>query len=560
VAAEFGDETPVRLECTTHSGDDLGLIAHPVQRRVAEHSVEFAIEIESFPARHTDVQAEFSCGVDLLSARIDTDDMASHRGELRGKHAVAAAKVQDALAGARREQINHGRAKFGDEAGVACIAFRIPGLRVCHFGGPRRAAADYQLFLFSAFGNSAFSSVTPDKLAVGSDSALAFDSGRFTSHPEVETDGRGGATMSLQGRNTPKQVKSRMPRISHEELLSRLTKGKPIPALLLLGDEPFLRDASRAQLIETFVPEAARPWAVSRYSADRNETQDALEQAQTLPMLAPRQIVFLHEVEKIEKLGEKNRDAAVDQLEAYLDNPAPFTILVLEATALDQRMKLAKLLSEKSLVVDVGLGEDLQARQAAAVPLARAMAKDQGVEFEKGAAEDLAEFVAADLMRLKTEIDKLATYVAQRKLIRRQDVVALVISEKTTTVWELADMLATRQGKRALEFLDCLLREGEEPLQMLGAITWMYRKLIEASELKGVANSYQAARALAMRPEQAELALRSARKIPKARLLQGLQSLQAADSRLKGGAEDPHAVMEFLISDLAAPAAKSASR
>jgi len=94
---------------------------------------------------------------------------------------------------------------------------------------------------------------------------------------------------------------------------------------------------------------------------------------------------------------------------------------------------------------------------------------------------------------------------------------------------------------------------------MLGAITWMYRKLIEASELKGVANGYQAARALAMRPEQAELALQSARKIPKARLLQGLQSLQTATNRLKGGADDPHAVMEFLISEgLAAPAAKSA--
>jgi len=351
-----------------------------------------------------------------------------------------------------------------------------------------------------------------------------------------------------------------MPRVSHQELLARLTKGKPIPALLLLGDEPFLRDASRAQLIETFVPEAARPWAVSRYSTDRNEIQAALEQAQTLPMLAPRQVVLLHEVEKIEKLSEKNRDAAIENLEAYFANPAPFTVLVLEATALDQRMKLAKLLTDKTLVVDVGLGEDLQARQAAAVPLARAMAKEQGVEFETGAAEDLAEFVAADLMRLKTEIDKLATYVAQRKLIRRQDVTALVISEKTTTVWELADMLAKREGRRALEFLDCLLREGEQPLQMLGAITWMYRKLIEATELKGIANGYQAARALAMRPEQAELAVQSARKIPKARLLQGLQSLQATDNLLKGGADDPHAVMEFLISELAAPAAKSAAR
>ena len=131
--------------------------------------------------------------------------------------------------------------------------------------------------------------------------------------------------------------------------------------------EPFLRDASRAQLIETFVPESARAWAVSRYSADRGETQDALEQAQTLPMLAPRPIVFLHDVEKIEKLSEKNRDAAVEHLETYLDDPAPFTVLVLEATALDLRMKLAKLLSEKALVIEVGLGEDLQVRQAAAV-------------------------------------------------------------------------------------------------------------------------------------------------------------------------------------------------
>ncbi len=182
------------------------------------------------------------------------------------------------------------------------------------------------------------------------------------------------------------------------------------------------------------------------------------------------------------------------------------------------------------------------------------------MDLEPGAAEDLAEFVAADLMRLKTEIEKLSTYVGSRKLIRRQDVTTLVISEKTTTVWELADLLASRQQKRALEFLDRLLRDGEEPLQMLGAITWMYRKLIEASELKGISNGYQAARALAMRPEQAELALQSARKIPKARLLQGLQSLQAADNRLKGGADDPHAIMEFLISDLAAPAARSASR
>src|SRR5215813_1342644 len=142
-----------------------------------------------------------------------------------------------------------------------------------------------------------------------------------------------------------------MPRVSHTELLSRLAKGKLIPALLLLGDEPYLRDACRSQLIERFVPPAARDWALSRYSAGRGETSQALEQAQTLPMLAPQQVVFLESVEAIEKLGE-----------------------------------------------------DLDQKLSTAAVLARSLAKEHDVEFAAGAAEDLAEAVAADLMRLKTEI------------------------------------------------------------------------------------------------------------------------------------------------------------
>jgi len=349
-----------------------------------------------------------------------------------------------------------------------------------------------------------------------------------------------------------------MARISPEELVGRLEKGKAVPAILLLGEEPYLRDACRAALIERFVPEASRTWAVSRYSADRGETQAAVDQSQTMAMLSPQQVVFLEDVEAIEKLGEKNRDEAVAQLSAYIEDPAPFTVLVLEATGLDQRMRLGKLLAEKTLVVECGLGENAGERQVAAVALARALGKEQGVEFEKGAAEDLAEFVAADLMRLKTEIDKLATYAAEKKVIARADVSALVISEKTTTVWELSDMLAARQSKKAMEFLNRLLRDGEEPLQMLGAITWMYRKLIEASDIKGVANGWQAARALGMRPEQAELALQNARKISKPRLLAGLEALRSADDRLKGSGVEPRTVMEFLVAQLTGGEARAA--
>src|ERR1700726_2182722 len=127
-----------------------------------------------------------------------------------------------------------------------------------------------------------------------------------------------------------------MARVSPQELLSRLEKGKIIPGILLLGDEPYLRDTCRAQLIEKFVPEASRTWAVSRYSAERGETEAALSQAQSLPMLSPQQVVFLEDADAIEELGDKNREETVAQLELYLGDPAPFTVLVIEAARLSR--------------------------------------------------------------------------------------------------------------------------------------------------------------------------------------------------------------------------------
>ena len=341
-----------------------------------------------------------------------------------------------------------------------------------------------------------------------------------------------------------------MARIAAAELLSRLTKGKPIPAVLLLGDEVYLRDTCRSQLIEKQIPEEARAWAVSRYSANRGDIQAALDQARTLPMLSGQQVVFLEDMEAVDKFSEEARETAVESVTAYLEDPSPFTTLVLEAASLDQRMKLAKLLVEKTLVVEVGLGNDEKRRRAAAVTLAHAMAGELGVKLEDDAADDLAESVADDLMRLKTEVEKLAAYAGNKRQVRREDVSRLVVSQKTYTVWQFADMIAARQGGRALEFLDALLRDGEEPVALVGAMAWMFRKLIEASEVTGPMNPWQAARLLGMRPDAAELALQNARKMPRKRLLENLSALRKCDDRLKRGNANPRAILEFLVAEL----------
>src|SRR6202158_4138265 len=136
------------------------------------------------------------------------------------------------------------------------------------------------------------------------------------------------------------------------------------------------------------------------------------------------------------------------------------------------------------------------------------MARELGVELDPDAAEELAEILNGELAAIRTELEKLAAYVGGRRRITRADVELLVVSTRKYSVWELTDILASRQPSVALEFLDSLLREGEQPAQLLGALAWMYRKLIEAQELPEGAQGWQAASRLHMQAKTAEMAVR----------------------------------------------------
>ena len=81
-------------------------------------------------------------------------------------------------------------------------------------------------------------------------------------------------------------------------------------------------------------------------------------------MLAPRQVLIVQDAESIDKLGDKSRDQIVAALEEYLNSPAPFTILLIEAAKLDGRLKFFKLLSEKAIVVDLSIGTESAAALA----------------------------------------------------------------------------------------------------------------------------------------------------------------------------------------------------
>jgi DNA polymerase-3 subunit delta len=350
---------------------------------------------------------------------------------------------------------------------------------------------------------------------------------------------------------------------STDQLLKTLARGKPVPAIVLLGSDPYLRELCRNKIIEAFVPDAARDWALSRVTVDGTDWSELLQRADTMPMLASCQVLLVDGADSIEIKGKgaaedddaggkeedspgssDDRTETLKALAKYLDAPAQFTVLVFEVPKLDRRQRLFKIFSEKALIVALELDA------VAAASLATQMAKDLGVVLDPSAASMLVGLVAAEPNRIRIEIDKLASYTGKAGRISVADVEKLVPADRKNTVWQLADMLATRRRSDALEFLNNLLREGEAPVALVGALAWMYRKLIEARDLPAGANGYSAARTLQMNPAAAEAALANSRKIPKKALLAGLLALGEADSQLKQSNPDPKAMMEFLVARL----------
>jgi len=335
-----------------------------------------------------------------------------------------------------------------------------------------------------------------------------------------------------------------MPRATWEKIAARLVAGKPIPAIVLEGEDVYLRDQYHRQIIEAFVPDAARDWAVQRLSAKDESWAEVLQRAQTLPMLASVQVIIVSDLEAWERLGDDASKELAESLAEYLGDPAPFTILLLEAAKFDERRRLGKTLLEKMGFVKLEAGPGQTAE------IVSRIASDLGGAIDSAAAAALAEMFPGDLGRIRAEIEKLSLYAAGRS-ITRADVDALVVTERKATVWQLADVLAARHGNAALLFLDSALRAGEQPAAMVGALAWMYRKLIEALALPASASGWDAAKRLNMRPDSAALAIRNSRRIPRQALLDGLAALGEADNLLKSGISQPRVVLEFLIARLA---------
>ena len=113
------------------------------------------------------------------------------------------------------------------------------------------------------------------------------------------------------------------------------------------------------------------------------------------------------------------------------------------------------------------------------------------------AARLLTELVDPEMGVLDQELLKLSIAVGAKAKIEYPDVERFVGHSHTQDIWKIFDAIGAGNVKSALAIIDRLFDQGEEPLRILGAMTWQLRKLAQATRLTTQGMSLGAAAAKA---------------------------------------------------------------
>jgi len=162
--------------------------------------------------------------------------------------------------------------------------------------------------------------------------------------------------------------------------------------------------------------------------------------------------------------------------------------LVLTTDLVDKRRKLYKTIKKIGVVIDCSVPKGEKAadkrRQLEALKAGvKETLERAGKTMAPGGFEALYEKIGADMRNFSSEVEKLIAFVGDRKEILPSDIETVSKRTKQDPIYEMTNAIAERDTRKALFFLDSLLKNNFFPLQVLSAATNQIRKLILAKDV-----------------------------------------------------------------------------
>lgn len=322
-------------------------------------------------------------------------------------------------------------------------------------------------------------------------------------------------------------------------------RGKRV--FLSYGPDDFFREEAVAQLKQSLLnPD----YAVYNYTALDGKTvgpNEVVEVASTMPFLDNYRLIVVRDpVFLAAAKNRKTNEASggrMDGLLSYLRDPMPTTCLVLTAAEADKRTALFKAVNQAGMVFFSAGTSD---RELSA--WAKQKADDAGKKFGTEALQMLLEGTAKDARLLQQEMDKLFTYLGDRKVIEKDDVLAVGSRLPENNVFSLLDNIGFKRKEAALRQLREILQGGEPPVRLLGLLISQVR-LILAGKIRAQRGytPKQIAAELGAHPFRVQKGLAQGKHYTPHELRRMLQLLIEAEEALKRGKGDPLLALELFV-------------
>jgi DNA polymerase-3 subunit delta len=271
-----------------------------------------------------------------------------------------------------------------------------------------------------------------------------------------------------------------------------------------------------------------------------------------MSLFASKRVIWVASAEAALPRGKMDEGEAAE-LAAYLKDPTPDTVIVIESSRYDfegeDKARIERVQKYYACVPAQVEFRPFDPSEARA--LAQSLAKKLSLQLGLGELALLLEATGGDAARLAVEIEKLSLYAGTARKVTAEDIAELVPDAQQTTVFALVSALGRGDRRRALDVLDTLAREGEYMPLALTFLATQFRMALVAREagMRSASQIQAHFNKLGARiwPERARQIEQTVTAFPKLRLEQAVVRLFDADRSLRDARPDDRIVMEEMI-------------
>jgi len=333
---------------------------------------------------------------------------------------------------------------------------------------------------------------------------------------------------------------------------------------VLMGDEAFLYEMCRRGVLHALLPDDCRDFCLHDLDLGETSIFETLDLAQTPSLMAPFQVLFVRNVKTLYGRGQKKDEfAAIDD---YFRRPNPAALIVFVADHISlpsdvRRMDMQD--KERAERIRETLGDvcgvvELQhVAEDDAVEWVLAEALRGGTPFTGDAARELVDALGADMLTIKSELEKLLLYANAQGAARVEvvDVETMVSAAKQRSLYELTDAISMKDAPRVLALLHGLLNasEGgdEAAIGHIFMLAKTFRQMLVLNE-KQVKDQRAMWQVLwpgfRVAPFAADALIAQARRYrDRGELTRGLRLIAKADVELRSSPPDKRLVLERLV-------------